>query len=148
MMREAAMLVALGAVLSAVAAGVARVPPGHAPQILATLEAQVAVFRWDAGTARERLGDDLLLVDGRIRGPGARLPHAVYVPFDWQRRGAVAPPLEHQVRAALVVTEARRATEARALAQWVAREWGIEEVATLEGGFEAWQAAGLPIEQR
>jgi hypothetical protein len=147
MIREGAMLVALGAALSAVVAALAGLPPREVPQLLATLEAHVPVFKWDAETTRARLGDDVLIVDGRRRGPGTRLPQAAYVPFDWQRQGATAPAPDHQVRTALVVMEAKRAPEARALAQWVAREWGVPEVATFEGGIEAWLKAGLPTER-
>ena len=47
----------------------------------------------------------------------------------------------------LVVTEAARAQEARDLAQRLAREWALEEVATFKGGYEAWIAAGLPVQR-
>jgi 3-mercaptopyruvate sulfurtransferase SseA len=69
------------------------------------------------------------------------------VPFE-ERTDEHVLPEGREIRAVLVVMQARRATDARELAQWLAREWAIDEVATLEGGFEAWEAAGLPVETR
>jgi 3-mercaptopyruvate sulfurtransferase SseA len=70
----------------------------------------------------------------------------VRVSFAERHDEVLVMPDGRQVRAALVVMEASRAAEARELARWLAREWGLPEVATLRGGFEAWQRAGLPVE--
>jgi rhodanese-related sulfurtransferase len=116
-------------------------------QMLAALETQPVVRRWDAETARARLSDELLVVDGRGGVRGARPKGAFPLPFE-QRTTEHVLPEGRDVRAVLVVMQARRRTDARELAQWLAREWAVDEVATLEGGFEAWEAAGLPVEGR
>jgi len=143
--KEAALLLAAGvalAALSALAGGGV-----ETAQLLAALEAQVPVQAWDAERARDRLDDDLLVVDGRDAGAGPGPRGAVRVPFGDRARADVALPAERQVRAALVVMEAGREADARALAEWVARQWALPEVATLQGGIEAWRAAGLPLEE-
>jgi len=116
-------------------------------QMLASLETQPVIRRWDVEAARARLGDELLVVDGRRGGRGARPKGAMRVPFE-ERTDEHVLPEGRDVRAVLVVMQARRRGDARELAQWLAREWAIDEVATLEGGFEAWEAAGLPVEGR
>lgn len=142
-MRGALLLLGAGALLSLL------VFRGISPsQLLATLETQVTVHAWDTATARARLGDEVLVVDGRKGGRGARPKGAYEAPFESRLDETFVLPDGRDVRAVLVVMEARRATEARELAQWLAREWAIDEVATLRGGFEAWRAAGLPVEKR
>jgi len=137
--KGALLLLAAGALLSLL------VFRGVAPsQLLAALEMQAVVHSWDAETARARLGDELLVVDGRGGGAGAGPKDAFPVPFEERNDEVFVMPEGRQIRAALVVMEAGRAREARELAQWLAREWALEEVATLQGGIEAWQAAGLP----
>lgn len=140
-MKGAILLLAAGALLSLVI--FRDVSPS---QLLAALEMQAVVFSWDAETARARLGDELLVVDGRTGGAGAQPKDAISVPFEERNEEVFVMPEGRQVRAALVVMEAKRAKEARELAQWLAREWALEEVATFKGGFEAWQAAGLPVQ--
>ncbi len=140
-MKGALFLLAAGAALSLL------IFRGISPsQLLAALEMQATVHAWDAETARTRLGDELLVVDGRTGGAGARPKDALSVPFEERIDEVFVMPEGRQVRAALVVMEAARATEARELAQWLAREWALEEVATFRGGFEAWQAARLPVQ--
>ncbi|MFI5402351.1 MAG: hypothetical protein ACHQ1G_05390, partial [Planctomycetota bacterium] len=127
-MKGALLLLAAGALLSLV------IFRGVSPsQLLATLEMQATVRSWDAEAARARLGDELLLVDGRTGGAGARPKDAFSVPFEERNEEVFVMPEGRQVRAALVVMEAARAAEARELAQWLAREWGLEEVATFRG---------------
>jgi hypothetical protein len=141
--KGAVLLVAAGAVMSlAIFRGI---PP---PQLLAALEAQAPVFSWDAAQARARFAEGVLVVDGRKGGPGARPKDAVRVPFEERYDEVLVLPASRQFRAALVVMEAARTAEARELAQWLAREWALPEVATFRGGFEAWVAAGLPVETR
>ncbi len=140
-MKGALLLLAAGAALSAV------IFRGASPsQLLAALEMQATVHAWDAERARARLGDELLVVDGRTGGAGARPKDAFSVPFEERNEEIFVMPEGRQIRAALVVMEAERAAEARELAQWLAREWALEEVATFKGGMEAWQAAGLPLQ--
>jgi len=117
-------------------------------QLMATLENQVIVHSWDAERTRARLGDGLLVVDGRRGVRGARPKDAFRVLFERRTDDLFVLPEGRQVDAVLVVMEAGRVKEARELAQWAAREWGIDEVATFRGGFEAWEAAGLPVEKR
>jgi rhodanese-related sulfurtransferase len=119
----------------------------HPSQLLATLETEVTVHSWDAGTALARLGDELLVVDGRTGVRGARPRGAFRAPFEERSSEGFSIPEGRDVKAVLVVMEKNRASEARDLAQLLGREWGIAEVATLRGGFEAWQAAGLPVEE-
>jgi rhodanese-related sulfurtransferase len=141
-MKGALLLLVAGALLSLV------IFRGAEPvQMFAALETQQVIRRWDVDTALARLGDDLLVVDGRKGGRGARPKGALLVPFE-ERTDEHLLPEGRDVRAVLVVMQARRANDARELAQWLAREWAIDEVATLEGGFEAWEAAGLPVEGR
>jgi len=138
-LRGALVLLAAGALLSLV------IFRGASPsQMLAALEVQAVVHAWDAETARARLGDELLVVDGRGGGAGAGPKDAFSVPFEERNDEAFVMPEGRQIRAALVVMEAGRAREARELAQWLAREWALEEVATFQGGIEAWLAADLP----
>jgi hypothetical protein len=141
--KGALILLAAGAILSLV------IFRGQAPaQILAALETQPVVRSWDPETARARLGDDVLVVDGRKGGRGVRPKGALGIPFEDRRDGTFVLPEGWEVRAVLVVMEAARATEARELARWLAAEWGLPEVATFKGGIEAWQAAHLPVEVR
>jgi rhodanese-related sulfurtransferase len=117
-----------------------------APQrLLAALETQLPVYSWDAAKTRARLGNDLLVVDGRQGGRGARPKDSFRLPFGGATK-AILPPDDREVRAVLVVAEAGRAAEARDLAQRLAREWALEEVATFKGGYEAWAEAGLPLQ--
>ncbi|HEX5135635.1 MAG TPA: hypothetical protein VFY93_01560 [Planctomycetota bacterium] len=142
-MRGALFLVVAGALLSlAIFRGM------EPKQVLAALEAQPVVRRWDVETARARLGDDLLVVDGRRGVRGARPKGALVVPFEERRDEPAVLPEGRDVRAVLVVMPARRRNDARELALWLAREWAIDEVATLDGGIEAWEAARLPVEGR
>jgi hypothetical protein len=139
-LRGALLLVGAGALLSLL------IFRGVAPrQLLAALETQATVYSWDPGTARGRLGGDLLVVDGRQGGRGARPKDAFRIPLGGRTK-TILPPDDREVRAVLVVAEANRATEARDLAQRLAREWALEEVATLKGGYEAWIEAGLPVQ--
>lgn len=139
-MRGALLLVGAGALLSAI------IFRGEAPrQLLAAMETQVPVYSWDPGTVREKLGGDLLVVDGRQGARGARPKDAYRIPLGGRTK-AILPPGDREVRAVLVVAEANRAAEARDLAQRLAREWALEEVATLKGGYEAWIKAGLPVQ--
>ena len=114
-------------------------------QMLAAMEAQVPVYSWDAGTARAKLQGDVLVVDGRQGARGARPKDAFRIPLGGRTK-SILPPDDRDVRAVLVVAEANRAAEARDLAQRLAREWALEEVATLKGGYEAWIKAGLPVQ--
>ncbi|MCK6459784.1 MAG: hypothetical protein L6Q95_07800 [Planctomycetes bacterium] len=141
-MKGALLLLGAGALLSLL------IFRGMEPvQMLAALETQPVIRRWDVETARARLGDELLVVDGRRGGRGARPQGAMQVPFE-DRTDEHVLPEGRDVRAVLVVMQGRRKGDARELAQWLAREWAVDEVATLEGGFEAWEAAGLPVEGR
>lgn len=143
-MKGALLLIAAGALLSLLIFRGA-----SAKQLLATLESQPTVYSWDAKKAGERLNSDLLVVDGRRRGHrGIRPKDALSIPFEERRFETFVLPEGHEVRAVLVVMEASRSAEARELAQDLAREWAMPEVATLKGGIEAWQAAGLPVETR
>ena len=142
-MKGALLLLAAGALLSLV------IFRGVAPaQVLAALETQPVVRSWDAETARARLGDDVLVVDGRRGRLGVRPKGALPIPFEERRFGTFVLPEGWEVRATLVVMEGARATEARELAKWLAGEWGLPEVATFRGGIEAWQAAHLPVDVR
>lgn len=141
-MRGALLLLGAGALLSLL------IFRGVSPwQLLATLETQVTVRSWDADTVRARLGEELLVVDGRAGVRGLRPKDAFRAPFEDRADESFVLPEGREVRAVLVVMEKERANEARELAQWLAREWAIDEVATLKGGFEAWRAARLPLER-
>jgi hypothetical protein len=139
-MRGALLLLGAGALLSLL------IFRGVAPRrVLAGIEAQVPVYSWDAEDVRARLGSDLLVVDGREGGRGGRPKDWFPLPFGGRTK-SIVPPQDREVRAVLVVTEAKRAAAARSLAQRLAREWGLDEVATLKGGYEAWAEAGLPVQ--
>ena len=138
-MKGALLLLGAGALLSLLVFRGAR-----PKELLAAIETQIPVYSWDAGKARARLGPELLVVDGRQGGRGARPKDSFRVPLGGRTKSSL-PPDDREVRAVLVVAEANRAREARDLAQRLAREWALEEVATLKGGYEAWIAAGLPV---
>ena len=143
---EAAALAVAGAALSFLSTAVGgRVGPGDLPQMVLALEAQAPVLLWRAADAAPR--DGLLVLDGRAADAHRRQrpAGAVHVPFAARDRQAYALPEGRQVDAVVVVAD--DPAEARALAQWVVREWGVTEVATRRGGFEAWRAAGLPTEE-
>ena len=142
-MKGALFLLAAGALLSLL---IFRDVP--VAEVLAVLETQPVVRSWDVETARARLKDDVLVVDGRRGRFGVRLKGALRVPFEERRDETFVLPEGWQGRMALIVMEGARAQEARELAQWLGREWGLPEVATLRGGIEAWQAARLPLEVR
>jgi 3-mercaptopyruvate sulfurtransferase SseA len=141
-------LVVAGAALSlaALAAG-GRLRAADAGQLLLALEAQAPVEAWEVADAYHREG--LLVLDGRSREEhvAARPAGSVHVPFADRHRGVFLLPEGRQVDAVLVI--AARPSEARELAQWVFREWGVREVATLRGGFEAWRhgGSGFPVEE-
>lgn len=139
-MKGALLLAGAGALLSLL------VFRGVAPtRIVASLEAQRTVYSWDPAKVRARLGGGLLVVDGRTGGRGARPKDAYRVALGGRTR-SIPPPPGREVDAVLVVMESSRSAEARELAQRLAREWALDEVATLKGGFEAWIAAGLPLQ--
>jgi len=145
-LRQGAVLAAAGALLSVLAlAADGRVGPRDLPQLVLALDAQAPVLRRSAADAGPR--DGLLVLDGRAREAHARLRPAgsVNVPFEGRDRDVFVLPEGRQVDAVLVV--AADAPQARALAQWAVREWGVREVATLEGGFDAWVEAGLPTDE-
>jgi rhodanese-related sulfurtransferase len=146
-LRQALAVTGLGAILSALAlvAG-GRTAPAYRIELLVALEAQVPVHLWDEGD----LGDDVLVVDGRDEAAfGARHPAgALHLPFEERHETDVTPPADRPVRAAVVVMERGRALQARALAQWLAREWALPAVGTFRGGFEAWREKGLPCVER
>jgi hypothetical protein len=66
------------------------------------------------------------------------------VPFEDRHSEIFQLPQGRQVIAVLVVLERRREDGARELARTLARQWGVEKIATLRGGWEAWRDAGLP----
>ncbi|HEX4806488.1 MAG TPA: sulfurtransferase [Conexibacter sp.] len=108
---------------------------------------------------RWRLGDDT----GPERCAAGHLPGAVYVDLDRElaappspREGRhPLPPLEELQAAArrwgvsqasrvVVYDDSRGLSAARAW--WLLRWAGVADVRLLDGGLEAWQAAGLPLE--
>jgi hypothetical protein len=131
--RQAGAVLLIGAALAAaVARGV------HVPDLRAALEAQVPVYSWDAG----ELPDDVLVVDGRSAAAHAagHPKGSLSIPFEEREEGVFDLPDARPVRAAVVVMEESRKLQARELAQWLGREWGLPRVGTLEGGIEAWRA--------
>ncbi|MHC4550437.1 MAG: rhodanese-like domain-containing protein [Planctomycetota bacterium] len=146
--QQALALLGLGAVFSwlALLAG-GRVGAGETAQLLTALEAQVPVLSWRTNEAAARQSEDLLIVDGRPAAAhrAGRPRGALHVPFAAREARVYALPEDRQVRAVLVVMGKDEAAQARALAQWCAREWALPVVATLDGGWPAWQAARLPV---
>jgi len=143
---EGLVLLLAAALLSLLAVATSTTSFTDAPLLLAALEAQVPVRSWRAG---DELAADVLVVDGR---PGAahrafRPKGALSVPFEERLEESIALPADQEARLVLVVLESGREAEARELAQWLAREWGLAAGATFEGGFEAWVEAGLPTER-
>jgi rhodanese-related sulfurtransferase len=112
---------------------------------------------WPAPAARSRIsryapdeiGDGLLLVDLRSNDERARdgiIPGSVHVPrsvLEWrcdQDSGYANPVLAGR---RLVLLCAHGESSSLAAASLV--ELGLDDAGDLEGGFEAWRSAGLPV---
>jgi rhodanese-related sulfurtransferase len=146
-LRELAILLAAGLICSVLALAVGgRVSWSDLPPLTAALEEQIPVYSWDVRETAARLGAELLIVDGRSpeSHEASRPAESVNVPFEERNEGLFQLPQGRQVHAVLVVMEEGEAARARQLAKTLARQWGIAEVATLQGGWQAWFGDGLP----
>jgi len=143
---EGLALLVAAALLSLLAVATSTTSLSDVPLLLAGLEAQVPVRSWSAG---DGLPPDMLIVDGRPEAAHRELrpKGSLSVPFEDRFEESIALPGDLEARTVLVVLERGREAEARELAQWLAREWGLPAGATLTGGFEAWVEAGLPTER-
>jgi rhodanese-related sulfurtransferase len=88
---------------------------------------------------------DALLVDVRETAEyqGGRLPNAVHVPLS-QLQSRAAELARHSARPAIVYCA--RGNRSRAAGAALARI-GFKEVYHLNGGYNAWKDAGLPVEK-
>jgi rhodanese-related sulfurtransferase len=92
---------------------------------------------------------DWLIVDGRDpEAHETRRPAGSYsVPFALRNRELYPAPDGRPVSVVVVVMERGREAQARELALWVARQWGIRRVCTYAGGWSAWVSGGEPVEE-
>lgn len=116
-------------------------------------EARAKITEWDAETLATRLDDpDLLILD--IREPdeyaAGHLPKALLIPRG-TLEGAADPNYKHRVeplcstRTRPVITYCQSGGRS-AMAAATLKDMGFEQVYSLSGGFENWEADGLPIE--
>ena len=114
--------------------------------------ARARLSRLTADEARRALEDGAVLVDIRSDSqrardgviPGARVVNRNEVEWridptsDWKDPDLARP----DARIVIVCNEGYQSSLAAAVAQ----ELGIEHATDLDGGFQAWRAAGLPVE--
>ena len=115
-------------------------------------EARSRIDRVSAAEAADEVGDGALLVDIRSESQRAAdgvVPGAVYHPrnvLEWRldpASGASDPAVGGLDRRVIVMCDAGYASS---LAADTLREIGFARAADLDGGFQAWRGAGLPVE--
>lgn len=117
-------------------------------------EARSKISEWDAQTLQSHLNDpELLILD--IREPdeyaAGHLPRALLVPRG-TLEGAADPNYKHRVeplcstRSRPVVTYCQSGGRS-AMAAATLKEMGFENVYSLSGGYENWEADELPVER-
>ena len=119
-------------------------------QLLA--EARSRLDRVDPAAASEAVDGGAVLIDIRVESQRASdgvVPGSVFIPrnvLEWRcdprsewRDERVSDPSRHIV---VMCNEGYQSS----LAAAVLRELGLERATDLDGGFQAWRAAGLPVE--
>jgi rhodanese-related sulfurtransferase len=115
-------------------------------------EARSSVRRLTPQETKAKMARGLTLVDIRSdaqRDADGRIPGAAYVPrnaLEWRLDPACAHRDPHlgrtDARIALICDQGYQSS----LAAAVVARFGLAEVTDVMGGFQAWRAAGLPVE--
>lgn len=121
----------------------------QAPAVMRDLEFLLPVYLWQPDAAAKALADGrVVLVDGRTReefeaGHPAGARHIAH-----DREEDLSEDLVTELSGSHVVVllGENDFEEARLFARDLAADIGTERVGTLDGGFEAWQRAGLATE--
>jgi rhodanese-related sulfurtransferase len=114
--------------------------------------ARAGLDRVDPAAAARAVGDGAVLIDIRSetqRAADGVVPQAVYIPrnvLEWRcdpASEARDPRVSVQDRPVIIMCDAGYQSS---LAAATLQELGLGQATDLDGGFQAWRAAGLPVE--